>query len=119
MMSALFLALLGFAAGILSGMGLGGGVLLIPALTMFFGQSQHAAQNINLIYFIPTAAFALRTHAKNGQIEKSLLPKTIFGGLIGAVLGTIAALNLEADALRQIFAIFLLIMGLGEFVKKQ
>ena len=115
----IFLALmLGAAAGILSGAGFGGGVVLIPALTLIFGQSQHAAQSINLIYFIPTAAFAVFIHARNKQIETKILPKTIIGGVAGAALGSIIALNIQADVLRQIFAIFLFAMGIAEFRKK-
>jgi len=110
---------IGFLAGIISGMGIGGGAVLIPALTIFFGQSQHAAQNINLIYFIPTAALAVFTHAKNDMIEKQILPKIILGGLLGAVFGSIVAINLRPDALKQIFAVFLLIAGVAEFFKKE
>jgi len=117
-MDIIFLILLGLLAGALSGMGIGGGTVLIPALTLIFGQTQHAAQNINLIYFIPTAAFALAVHAKNKQIETKILPKTIIFGLIGATVGSFIALKLEANTLRQIFAFFLLIMGIIEFRKK-
>ena len=118
LMQALMLTALGLAAGAISGMGIGGGTILIPALTMLFGQSQHAAQNINLIYFIPTAVFALIIHAKNQQIEKQILPRTIIGGLVGAAIGSVIALNTQPDMLRQIFAGFLLIMGVVEFRKK-
>lgn len=119
MMEIVMLVGIGFLAGIISGMGIGGGAVLIPALTIFFGQSQHAAQNINLIYFIPTAALAVFTHAKNDMIEKQILPKIILGGLLGAVFGSIVAINLRPDALKQIFAVFLLIAGVAEFFKKE
>ncbi|MCL2376331.1 MAG: sulfite exporter TauE/SafE family protein [Defluviitaleaceae bacterium] len=119
MMDIILLVAIGILAGIISGMGIGGGAILIPALTIFFGQSQHAAQNINLIYFIPTAAFAVFAHAKNDMIEKQILPKIILGGLLGAVIGAIIAINLEADTLKQIFAVFLLIAGVAEFFKKE
>jgi uncharacterized membrane protein YfcA len=64
---------IGAAAGIVSGMGIGGGVILIPALTMILGAEQHSAQGANLIYFIPTAVAAIFTHAKNKAIETKLL----------------------------------------------
>ncbi|MCL2397824.1 MAG: sulfite exporter TauE/SafE family protein [Defluviitaleaceae bacterium] len=118
-MNALMLILLGFLAGTVSGMGIGGGAILIPALTMFFGQSQHAAQNINLIYFIPTAAFAIYAHGKSGRIERRLLPKMIIGGIVGAVLGSVVALNMQADVLKYVFAGFLLVMGVVEIRKKE
>ena len=57
--------LIGLLSGIISGMGIGGGTLLIPALTVFMKHSQIDAQMINLIYFIPTALFAVIFHLKN------------------------------------------------------
>jgi len=118
MINALLLILLGILAGALSGMGIGGGTILIPALTMLFAQSQHGAQSINLIYFIPTATFAVIIHAKGGQIEKKLLPKIIISGALAALIGSLIALKLDADTLRRFFAVFLLIMGIAEFRKK-
>jgi len=115
----ILLVALGALAGTISGMGIGGGAILIPALTIFFGQSQHAAQNINLIYFIPTAVFAIFTHSRNNMIQKQILPKIIFGGILGAVIGSVIAINLSADTLKQVFAVFLLIAGVAEFFKKE
>ncbi|MCL2170418.1 MAG: sulfite exporter TauE/SafE family protein [Defluviitaleaceae bacterium] len=117
-MSALLLIGLGIAAGALSGMGIGGGVILIPALGMFFGLSQHAAQGINLVYFIPTALIAVIIHKKGGRIEKTGLLGIIIWGIIGSVAGALIALKLDPQTLRYIFAGFLLIMGVFEFFKK-
>jgi len=117
-MSALLLVGLGAAAGALSGMGIGGGVVLIPALTMVWGLSQHGAQGINLVYFIPTAAFAVMIHKKSGNIERTGLASMIIGGMAGAVAGSLIAFTLQADSLRMVFAGFLLVMGIYEFFKK-
>ena len=117
-MNVLLLILTGLTAGVLSGLGLGGGIILIPALTLIFGKSQHVAQNINLIYFIPTAAFAIFVHLKNKQMQTKILPKIVIGGLLGAVAGSLIALKMEGDVLRQIFAVFLFAMGIMEFFKK-
>ena len=111
--------LIGFLAGIISGMGIGGGTILIPALSIFFNYEQHTAQNFNLIYFIPTAVIALFTHSKNGNIEKSVLWKIIIFGLIGACGGAFIAINLNADILRKCFGVFLFIMGISEILKKE
>jgi len=110
--------IIGFLSGIISGMGIGGGTILIPALSIFFNYEQHTAQNFNLIYFIPTALIALFTHAKSGNIEKNVLWKIILFGLIGAGIGAIIAINMEADILRKCFGGFLLIMGISEIFKK-
>ena len=52
-------AVFGFISGIISGMGIGGGVILIPLLAIFTSLGQHEAQGINLLYFLPSAACAL------------------------------------------------------------
>ncbi len=113
------MVIIGFLSGIISGMGIGGGTILIPALSIFFNYEQHTAQNFNLIYFIPTAIIALFTHAKSGNIEKTVLWKIVLFGLIGAGIGAFAAINMEADILRKCFGGFLLIMGILEIFKKE
>lgn len=111
--------IIGFLSGIISGMGIGGGTVLIPALSIFFNYEQHTAQNFNLIYFIPTAIIALFTHVKSGNIEKTVLWKIVLFGLIGAGVGAFVAINIEADILRKCFGGFLLIMGILEIFKKE
>ena len=66
----MILAVIGFISGIISGMGIGGGAILIPALVMLTDLSQQSIQGINLIYFIPTAIAALISHIKDGNVEK-------------------------------------------------
>ena len=114
----IILFLTGLLSGILSGMGIGGGAILIPALTLFLGFEQKVAQNINLLYFIPTSIMAIFIHSKNKSIEKKGLLKIIIFGLIGAVLGSIIAINLKGEVLRKIFGWFLLFMGISELLKK-
>ena len=109
--------LAGAVSGILSGMGIGGGVLLIPALVIFGGVAQHSAQGVNLLYFLPTAAAALWIHGKGGQLEKKVLPMLIAGGVLGALAGSFVANILEADILRKLFGGFVAIMGVLEIRK--
>ena len=111
--------LIGLVSGIVSGMGIGGGTILIPALTIVYGLEQQQAQNVNLIYFIPTAIVALISHFKKGNIEKQPVKKLILFGLAGAVLGSIIAVNMNPDLLRRFFGGFLLLMGTYEFFKKE
>ena len=110
--------IIGLLSGIISGMGIGGGTILVPALSIIYGMQQQAVQKINLIYFIPTAFIALITHVKQGNIEKKPLPPIIAFGLIGAAAGSLAAMGMQADILRRCFGFFLLAMGLYEFVRK-
>ena len=116
-MTWLWYVLAGFASGIISGMGIGGGAILIPALTIFLGLEQQAAQKINLLYFLPTAAIALRTHSKSGNVDKKGLLRLIFYGLIGAVIGAFIAVRVDGGYLRKGFAVFLLTMAAYEIVK--
>jgi len=116
-MSWLLYVAAGLAAGVVCGLGIGGGTILIPALTIFLGIGQQQAQHINLIYFIPTALIALRIHKKNGNIEKQGLLPLVLWGLCGAAVGSLIAVKIDAGYLRKGFAVFLLTMAVYEFVK--
>lgn len=111
--------ILGFFSGIISGMGIGGGTILIPSLVLFSDINQLEAQGINLIVFIPIAIIALITHKNEGNIDFKYAKKIIIGGLFGAVIGSLIAIRLNPDNLKRYFGIFLLIIGLYEFFKKK
>lgn len=109
--------LIGFCSGIISGMGIGGGAVLIPALVLICGTDPKVAQGINLVYFLPTAVFSLIIHIKNKNVEiKTAVIIGIFG-IIGAVGGAFIALNLESSLLRKMFGIFLALIGAYEIFK--
>lgn len=109
---------IGLISGIISGMGIGGGTILIPALVMFANAEQHIAQSVNLLFFIPTAVIALIIHIKNKRIDfKMALPIIIFG-LVGAFIGSRLAGKLSSQTLRKIFGVFLLFMGAYEIFRK-
>ncbi|KUO72599.1 MAG: permease [Clostridia bacterium BRH_c25] len=110
--------IIGFASGIISGMGIGGGTLLIPALVFTVGVKQQIAQSINLIVFIPSAIAALFVHTKKHNIEKGLLLKLAITGCAGAVIGSLLAVNLDSNLLKKFFGAFLLIMGVYEITSK-
>jgi len=112
------LFLIGLASGIISGMGIGGGAILIPALVIFVKPEQHIAQSINLLFFIPTAIVALTVHIKNKRIDFGMALPIIIFGLIGAYLGSRIAITLPGDVLKKWFGIFLLVMGGYEMVRK-
>ena len=106
----------GFVSGIISGMGIGGGTVLIPVLSIFFDMPQKSVQSINLVYFIPTATAALINHIKNNRVEKSNLKFIIPAGILGALLGGFTALGLDNGILRRLFGTFLLLMGVREIM---
>lgn len=112
-------ALVGFCAGIISGMGIGGGTILIPALLFLTDISQQQAQGVNLIYFIPTAITALITHQKKGSLDWKTAKPLAALGLAGAAAGAFLAVSLQSELLRKIFGGFLFLMGLSEIFKKK
>ena len=116
----------GFTSGIISGMGIGGGAVLIPALLMIADISQKTAQGINLIYFIPTAVCALAVHIRQKNVEvKTALIIGVFG-VFGSLAGAWSASVINDGLLRRIFGVFLAGIGVyeifcglkGDFVKK-
>lgn len=110
--------LIGFASGIISGMGIGGGTILIPALVFIIGTKQQVAQSINLLVFIPSAIAALFVHVKKRNIEKGLLLKLALTGCVGAVIGSLLAVNLDSSLLKKFFGVFLFIVGIYEITSK-
>lgn len=113
----MILTLIGFFAGIIGGMGMGGGTILIPALILFANIDPKMAQSINLLSSIPMTIFALIIHIKNKNVVFSLvIPIAVFG-VLGAIFGSFIANYLSSQILKKAFGIFLLIIGCIE-VKK-
>lgn len=110
-------ALIGLFSGIISGMGIGGGAVLIPALMLTSGVEQKLAQGINLVYFIPTALVALVIHIKNKKTELKTALIIGISGIVGAVIGSVFAMKINNDTLKYMFGIFLGIIGLCEIFK--
>lgn len=104
----------GFLSGIISGMGIGGGMLLIPALVFFLFVPQQTAQAINLWYFIPTAIIAICIHTKNKTIEFKKSACVILSGVPCALLGAYLALGFDAVLLGKLFGGFLAFFGVKE-----
>ncbi|MDO4515981.1 MAG: sulfite exporter TauE/SafE family protein [Bacillota bacterium] len=117
-MSWLIALLAGTVTGILSAFGIGGGSLLLIYLTAFAGVSQHAAQGINLLYFLPAAAAALPTHKKNGLLEKKSILPAILAGLVAAAATALLSNSLDTRLLRKLFGLFLLYIGLRELFRR-
>jgi len=102
----------GVLFGIVGGMGLGGGIVLIPCLTLFLAATQHEAQGMTLFAYIPMALFALISHIRQKNVRfKPVLFLTAFG-CIGGVGGCFLASAIDNEALRKVFAVFLIIVAL-------
>ncbi|MFZ7119827.1 MAG: TSUP family transporter [Eubacteriaceae bacterium] len=105
---------IGILSGILAGMGIGGGTVLIPMLTMILSTEQKIAQSTNLICFLPIAIASLTIHIKNHNVEIKLAKIIIPFGIIGAIIGSIIAVNLSSIILKKVFSFFLLLIGIKE-----
>lgn len=115
----IWVILIGFFAGIISGMGIGGGTILIPAITIVLDITQHQAQGINLLFFLPTAIVAIIIHNKSNRIEWKTSKKISLYGVIGAIIGSFIAINLDAEILKKLFGGFLIFMGIKEILFKK
>lgn len=107
-------ALIGLISGVISGMGMGGGTILILALSIFLGIEQHVAQATNLIFFVPTAIVAIITNVKQKCIDFKL--GLLIGGIgiMGAIIGAKIAQMTSSQNLRKYFGIFLAIIAIHE-----
>ena len=103
----------GAAAGLLAGyMGVGGGVIAVPALTLLFGLSQQTAQGTSLALILVTAPFGAVEHARHGNVARDVLPGLLIGALFGAPIASILAQRMPQATLARAFAIFLIANGL-------
>lgn len=104
----------GIVSGVVSGLGIGGGTILILVLTAFQGVEQHIAQATNLIFYIPTSIVAIIVNIRNKLIDKSLVITISVVGIIGAILGAIIANKTDVTILRKFFGFFLAIIAIYE-----
>jgi len=107
----------GLVSGIIAGMGMGGGTLLIPILTLFLDVEQKIAQSINLVIFIPTAIVALIIHFKNKLVDLKVGLLIIATGVISSILAALLATNLSNEDLRIYFGVFLLLVGIFQLIE--
>ncbi len=106
--------LAGAISGIFGGMGMGGGTLLIPILTLIFGVNQKVAQGVNLITFSIMAIFVLIFHIKNKLVNVKSAVQFFSYALIASVIGAIIANLIHASYLKQLFGILLIVISIFE-----
>lgn len=107
--------LAGFLGGIPGGMGMGGGTLLIPLLTLLLRVGQKQAQLCNLLSFLPMALFALFKHEKSGLVQKEGSLVLILPALAGSLAGSLCSLFLDGDLLKKGFGFFLIFLSVIQF----
>lgn len=110
------LIILGIISGIITGLGMGGGSILIILLTVFMGIEQHIAQATNLIFFIPTAIISIMVHFKNQNVEKKIGKSLLLPVIVGSIIGALLTLRIQTQKLKKYFGIFLLAVGILEMI---
>jgi len=105
-------AAIGLVAGVIAGaLGVGGGVVMVPALVLLLGVGQTAAQGTSLLVILPTAVSGAYTHFRHGLVQRPAIVAIGLAGAISAVGGGYLALHLDSLVLRRVFAGYLLLVG--------
>lgn len=109
-----YLILLGLGAGVLSGLvGIGGGIIVIPALVFLFGFTLHQAQGTTLAMMVPPIGIlAAWTYYKAGHVDIKVAALLCAGFVIGGLIGAKAATAIPTKALEKVFGGALLLISL-------
>jgi uncharacterized protein len=115
------LVLIGLMAGIFGGVfGVGGAIVMIPALVYFLGVDQHTAQGTSLAVMLPPIGlFAAYNYYKAGQVDIWYAFIIAFSFMIGGYFGSKIALNLPENLMKKIFGFFLILVALKLIFSKQ
>lgn len=112
--------LVGFAAGSLaSSLGIGGGLVFVPALAVIFSFSQHLAQGTSLAVIVPTVLVGAVTHARAGRVDFKLAAAIGCGGVAGGLLGGWLAQDIDETLLRRLFSVLLLITAMRMLLRSR
>lgn len=105
----IILLLIGLSSGILSGLvGVGGGIIIVPALVFFLGFSQQQAQGTSLgLLLLPIGILAVWNYYSNGLIDMKIIGIMAISFVIGGWLGSKLAVSLSEVAVKRIFAVVL------------
>jgi uncharacterized protein len=109
----LILIVIGVAAGVLSGVvGVGGGIVMVPALIYFMAMSQHEAQGTSLAVMLPPIGLlAAWNYHKAGALNWKFAIIMALAFIIGGYFGSKIALNIDQRMLKKIFGIVMLLVS--------
>jgi uncharacterized protein len=110
----LIIILVGIAAGMLSGLvGVGGGIIIVPALVYFIGFTQKTAQGTSLgLILLPVGILGVLQYYKQGHIDVKVVGMLAIGFLAGGYFGSKIALSLSQDTVKKIFAVLMIIIAI-------
>lgn len=116
----IILIAIGFIAGIVGGsLGLGGGIIIVPALVFILGFSQHHAQGTSLaVLLFPIGILAVVNYAKNGYVNYKFAVVLILAFVLGSYLGSAISVHLPEKILKKIFGVFILIISVKMIIGK-
>ena len=109
-----YLVLIGLAAGFLGGMvGIGGGVLIVPALVLLLGLSQHQSQGISLAMMIfPVGILGVINYYKKGFVDFRYAGLLAVGFFLGSYIGSKFSLTLPQELVKKIFAVVMILLAI-------
>lgn len=110
----IIIVLTGIAAGILGGLvGVGGGIIIVPALVYLVGFSQHTAQGTSLgLIMFPVGILGVLQYYKSGHVDFKVVGILAIGFLIGSFFGSKLALSLPQETVKKIFAILMILIAI-------
>jgi len=110
----ILLLIIGLLAGFLSGLiGIGGGVIIVPALVIFLGFSQKLAQGTSLgILLLPVGLLAVLQYYKQGYLNVNYVVIIAISFIVGSLLGSKVALSISDEKMKKIFAVILMLIAI-------
>jgi uncharacterized protein len=113
------IAMVGLIAGGVSGLlGVGGGIVMVPAIAFLLGRDQHVAQGVSLAVIIPVSISGAWIHARKGNVIPPLALWLSVGAVIGAAVVGNLVQRVSSDSLRVAFGIFLVAMGVSMVARR-
>ena len=111
--------IIGTLLGFLSGLGIGGGSLLILWLTVVLKTDPQAARSVNLLFFIPSAVIACLLRAKQGDLKIRPLLPAMFAGCTAASVFSWISTVVDVETLQKLFGAVLIAAGLREILYRE
>ncbi len=119
-MNVILIICIGFVAGILSGaIGIGGGIVLVPALVYFLGYQQQLAQGTTLMMLaMPVVGLAVYKYYQNGNVNFKVAIILAMGFVFGGYIGATFANLIPADTMRKIFGVIMILVAIKMILAK-
>jgi uncharacterized membrane protein YfcA len=109
-----FILIIGCILGFLSGLGVGGGSLLMLWLTLVLNMEHSVARSINLLFFIPSAVIASFFRWKQGTLNINKVLPAIIGGCVSAACFSLLSKQIDISLIKKLFGVLLLLTGVRE-----